>query len=205
MRGSLASLVLPLFLAACGSSPPPQPEHAREDETIVETTPPGEVAAAAAPAANAPVVRIETTAGVIKVRLDPDHAPISVANFLQYARDGFYDGTIFHRVIDDFMIQGGGFTSGMVRKETRAPIVLEVSPDLHHLDGAISMARTGDPNSATAQFFICDGAQPRLDGQYAVFGVVTEGLDVVRQIASVPTGPNDVPRTEVVMTAVRVE
>lgn len=212
---ALASWVL----VACGGSQPPEPDYAQEDghEAVVTDATPQEVAESMGnsnstvtsdpptPSVTGPVVRIETSMGVIRVRLDQEHAPVSVANFLQYVRSGFYDGTIFHRVIDDFMIQGGGFTHGMVRKQTRPPITLEISPALTHVDGAVAMARTSDPNSATAQFYICDGAQPRLDGQYAVFGQTIDGMDVVRAIASTSTGPGDVPRADVVLLSVRAE
>lgn len=143
--------------------------------------------------------------GVIRVELDAVHAPRTVENFVQYANDHFYDGTIFHRVIDDFMIQGGGFGPGMQRRATRPPIALEIHPALRHIDGAIAMARTSDPNSATAQFYICDGAQSRLDDGYAPFGRTIEGMDVVRRIASVPTAAGDVPVTDVVIRSVRME
>ncbi|MBI2897426.1 MAG: peptidylprolyl isomerase [Deltaproteobacteria bacterium] len=159
----------------------------------------------ATPSADAPVVRIETSMGAIRVRLDRAHAPRTVENFLRYVGESFYDGTIFHRVIDDFMIQGGGYTSGMARKQTHEPIALEISPALRHVDGAIAMARTNDPNSATAQFYICDGPQSGLDDSYAPFGVVIEGMDVARAIASTPTGPGDVPRTEVTIRSIRSE
>lgn len=152
-----------------------------------------------------PIARIETSMGTIRAQLDPEHAPRTVANFVQYVSDHFYDGTIFHRVIDDFMIQGGGFEPGMRRKPTRAPIPLEIHPALRHIDGAIAMARTSDPNSATAQFYICDGPQNRLDDGYAPFGRVIEGMDVVRRIAAVQTGPGDQPVTDVVIRSVRME
>jgi len=215
----LAALALGVLGGAvatgCGGSPPPAPEYAEDDgqEAVVTDATPEEIAAgtsngeaaAPVPAASGNVVRIETSMGTIRARLDAEHAPVSVANFLRYVRDGFYDGTIFHRVIDDFMIQGGGFLPGMVRKPTREPIILEVSPALTHTDGALAMARTSDPNSATAQFYLCDGAQPRLDGQYAVFGQVIDGMDVLRRIAASPTGANDVPQLDVIIRSIRVE
>lgn len=212
MRACLG-LASSVVLFGCAGAAPPAPEYAEEDtqEAVVTDATPQEVAEgtgvapAPTPAATGSVVRIETSMGLIRARLDPEHAPVSVANFLEYVRAGFYDGTIFHRVIDDFMIQGGGFLPGMVRKPTRAPIILEVSPALQHTDGALALARTSDPNSATAQFYICDGPQPRLDGQYAVFGAVIEGMQVVRAIAATPTGPGDVPRADVVIRSVRVE
>lgn len=143
--------------------------------------------------------------GVIRVELDAVRAPRTVENWVQYVRDQFFDGTIFHRVIDDFMIQGGGFGPGMQRRATRPPIALEIHPQLRHIDGAIAMARTSDPNSATAQFYICDGPQNRLDDGYAPFGRTIEGMDVVRRIAAVATGPGDQPVTDVVIRSIRME
>jgi cyclophilin family peptidyl-prolyl cis-trans isomerase len=131
---------------------------------------------------------IETSKGTIEVLLYEDQAPITCANFIKIAQTGFYNGLIFHRVIAGFVIQGGGFKPGLVEAgEQLTPIRLEIIPGLKHLDGAIAMARTNDPNSATSQFYICDGAQPRLDGSYAVFGIVTKGMEVVRAIASAQT------------------
>lgn len=140
-------------------------------------------------------VRLATSLGDIVVELDAKKAPKSVANFLQYVRDGHYDGTIFHRVIDNFMIQGGGMKADLSEKPTRAPIPLESSNGLSNLRGTLAMARTSDPNSATAQFFInlkdngfLDQAQSRDGTGYAVFGRVVQGMDVVDKIKSVPTG-----------------
>lgn len=138
----------------------------------------------------------------IIIELKEADAPNTCANFEKYVQDGFYDGLIFHRVIDGFMIQGGGFDANMQQKTpTYAPINLEISPNLRHTDGAVAMARTNDPNSATSQFYICDGAQPNLDDQYAVFGQVVSGMDVVRDISAVETttsgGMSDVPASPV--------
>ena len=128
---------------------------------------------------------IETTKGTITVELYDDKMPKTTDNFKKLANDGFYDGLIFHRIKDDFMIQGGGFwPNGTQKQSPYGPIDLETHPDATHVDGAISMARTNDPHSATSQFFICDGAQHFLDGNYAAFGKVIEGMDVVRDIAS---------------------
>jgi peptidyl-prolyl cis-trans isomerase A (cyclophilin A) len=164
-------------------------------------------------ASSAPRVILSTTAGDITLELDPEHAPRTVANFLQYVKAGHYDGTVFHRVIDNFMIQGGGFTADMNQKPTRAAIPLESSNGLENKRGTVAMARTNDPNSATAQFFInvADNAflnyrkfesdttieTPRgsrmvpagtvIDG-YAVFGRVVAGMDVVDKIRGVKTG-----------------
>ncbi|CAG0933572.1 MAG: Peptidyl-prolyl cis-trans isomerase B [Rhodocyclaceae bacterium] len=141
-----------------------------------------------------PVVEMKTNQGAILIELDAEKAPKTVANFLQYARDGFYNGTIFHRVIDGFMIQGGGFEPGMKQKSTRAPIENEAKNGLKNAAGTIAMARTQDPHSASAQFFInlVDNRPldyPSRDGWgYAVFGKVTQGFDIVQKIAKVKTG-----------------
>jgi peptidyl-prolyl cis-trans isomerase A (cyclophilin A) len=140
-------------------------------------------------------VRLATTMGDIVVELDPAKAPKTVDNFLQYVKAGHYDGTVFHRVIDGFMIQGGGMTPDMKEKSTRAPIPLESRNGLANRRGTIAMARTMDPNSATAQFFINVGDNAFLDqpnardgNGYAVFGRVVQGMDVVDKIKTVPTG-----------------
>jgi peptidyl-prolyl cis-trans isomerase A (cyclophilin A) len=145
-------------------------------------------------AQNAPRVKLATSAGDIVLELYPDKAPKTVANFLQYVAERQYDGTIFHRVIDGFMIQGGGFTPDMQQKATREPIPLEARSGLRNDRGTIAMARTANPNSATAQFFInvVDNSNlnaPMPDGYgYAVFGKVVAGMDVVDRIRSVATG-----------------
>jgi peptidyl-prolyl cis-trans isomerase A (cyclophilin A) len=155
-------------------------------------------------------VRLATTAGDIVVQLDPAKAPKSVANFLEYVKAGHYNGTIFHRVIENFMIQGGGMTADMKEKESRAPIPLESKNGLLNQRGTIAMARTADPNSATAQFFINVkdndflNQGPGRDG-YAVFGKVVQGMDVVDKIRAVPTGPGDVPLEPVVIKKATVE
>ena len=163
-----------------------------------------------------PVVDIQTSEGPIKVELYADKAPATVENFLTYARDGFYAGTIFHRVIDGFMIQGGGFDAQMQQKPTRAPIANEANNGLKNEIGTLAMARTQDPNSASAQFFInvadnafLDHTAPDIRGWgYAVFGKVTEGMDVVNKIAKVATGNRgmhqNVPTTPVVIESVTV-
>lgn len=152
---------------------------------------------------DAPRVLLATTLGDMVLELDAVNAPVTTANFLSYVEEGFYDGTIFHRVLDGFVIQGGGFTADLQQKPTKPPIALEVGA-LTHVNGAISMARTNDPNSATSQFFICDGPQAPLDGQYAVFGIVVEGFDVLATISGVPTGGKngftDVPVEDVIVT-----
>ncbi|HMV39320.1 MAG TPA: peptidylprolyl isomerase [Plasticicumulans sp.] len=139
------------------------------------------------------MIRIQTSLGVITLELDAEHAPATTANFEQYVRDGFYAGTIFHRVIPNFMVQGGGMLADMSQKSTRAPIRNEAKNGLKNARGSIAMARTSDPHSATAQFFINVKDNGFLDhpGQdgwgYCVFGKVIEGMDVVDAIVAVPT------------------
>ncbi len=163
--------------------------------TLVRSLAIAALAAACALPAVAQKVRLATSAGDIVVELDREKAPKTVDNFLQYVKDGHFDGTIFHRVIPGFMIQGGGFKPDMSQKPTRAPIPLESRNGLSNARGTIAMARTMDPNSATAQFFInvVDNAmldQPNArDGNgYAVFGKVVSGMEVVDKIRAVPTG-----------------
>jgi peptidyl-prolyl cis-trans isomerase A (cyclophilin A) len=170
--------------------------------------------AAQAAGAKEPVVIVKTSMGEIRIRLQPDKAPLSVENFLQYVNKQFYDGTVFHRVIPTFMIQGGGFTPDMTQKPTRAAIKLEAQNGLKNVRGSVAMARTADPNSATAQFFINVVDNPGLDypkpdgNGYAVFGQVIAGLDVVDKIKGVATGVKngfrDVPTTPVVIESIRV-
>ena len=144
-----------------------------------------------------PMVLIKTTVGDFKAELNPEKAPKSVENFLAYVDDKFYDGTIFHRVIENFMIQGGGFTKTMDRKSTNPPIPNEASNGLTNDRGTLAMARTSNPDSATSQFFVnvVDNAglnRPNPDGHgYAVFGKVIDGMDVVDKIKSVSTGIRD--------------
>ena len=163
------------------------------------------------------MVTLHTSHGDIRLELDAGKAPVTVENFLAYARDGFYDGTIFHRVIGNFMIQGGGFTADMEQKEPRAPIRNEADNGLKNLDGTIAMARTNDPHSATAQFFINVSDNDFLDHRapsgpgwgYAVFGKVVDGMDVVAKIKGVKTGNSglhqDVPREAVIIERVSVD
>ena len=142
----------------------------------------------------APNVEMQTSMCTIVIELDSEKAPKTVQNFLQYTKDGFYNGTIFHRVIDGFMIQGGGMTKDMSEKPTAAQILNEAKNGLKNQRGTIAMARRGEPHSATAQFFINHKDNAMLDypGQdgwgYAVFGKVIQGMDVVDKIAKVPTG-----------------
>lgn len=159
-----------------------------------------------------PQVLLKTSLGEITITLDEAKAPDTVANFLSYVDEGFYAGTIFHRVIPNFMIQGGGLTADMAKKATRAPVMNEAKNGLKNVRGSIAMARTGEPHSATAQFFInhrdnTNLDYPSFDGWgYAVFGQVTAGMDVVDAIADVPTGVRDgrgdVPRETVTIESI---
>lgn len=169
-----------------------------------------------------PKVKLTTNFGEITLALFPDKAPVTVANFLAYVEKGHYDGTVFHRVIPNFMIQGGGFDTNFVERETGDPIVNESHNKLHNIRGTVAMARTSDPDSATAQFFINQRSNLRLDwapGQpgYTVFGEVIDGMSVVDFIASGPTGRrivntndgrqapfSDVPRENVVISRMEV-
>jgi cyclophilin family peptidyl-prolyl cis-trans isomerase len=161
-----------------------------------------------------PVVVMDTSLGTIKIELFAKEAPVTVKNFLQYVDDKFYDGTIFHRVIPGFMIQGGGFTPGLKEKQTREPIKNEAGNGLANKRGTLAMARTKDPDSASAQFFInlkyndfLDRAKARDKVGYAVFGQVIQGMDVVDKIAAVETadrgGHESVPVQDVVIKSVR--
>lgn len=194
---SLSALILTCLAAAQQAAPAPSPT-------------PGP----AAPSTAAPVYAAMTTSkGTIYLELDAARAPISVENFVTYVKDGFYSGTIFHRVIKGFMIQGGGHGTDMKLKPTREPIKNEWNNGLKNARGTISMARTNAPNSATSQFFIntVDNAmldQPRGGAAYAVFGKVVRGMDVVDAIAATPTGRSDgmadVPKTQVVIEKVEI-
>lgn len=201
LRVSVLSTTLMLFAAgaAFGQAPTKGKEPA---------------AKAAKPAKN-PVVIIKTSKGEVKAELFADKAPATVANFLEYVDAKHYDGTIFHRVINGFMVQGGGFDPGMKQKPTRAPVKNEADNGLKNTVGTLAMARTPDPNSASAQFFInvadnafLDFRAPTREGYgYAVFGKVLEGMDVVNAIKAVPTGEKngmrDVPTTAVLIESVR--
>jgi len=166
------------------------------------------------------VAVIDTTMGTIRVELYEDKMPITTANFIKLANDGFYDGLVFHRVIDNFMIQSGGFSSdGTQKTDPYGPITLETSSDLKHDDGAISMARQGQDmtdsnyfNTATSQFFICDGPQHSLDNYYAVFGKVTDGMDIVRALAALDPdhtttkyGMQNWPVTDVTINSITIQ
>lgn len=175
--------------------------------------------AAPAPAAAAATkVRLNTNMGPIVIELDAAKAPKSVENFLQYVNDKHYDGTVFHRVIPTFMIQGGGFTPELTQKPTRAPVLNEADNGLSNLRGTVAMARTNDPHSATSQFFINVVDNKNLDHVakdsgytwgYAVFGKVVSGIEVVDAIKSVATGPkgplpSDVPTSAVVINSAEI-
>jgi peptidyl-prolyl cis-trans isomerase B (cyclophilin B) len=164
-----------------------------------------------------PVVSFETNLGTFKAELYPDKAPITVKNFLAYVESGFFKGTIFHRVIPSFMIQGGGFDEKMVQKTTKEPIKNEADNGLKNEDGTLAMARTAIVDSATAQFFINVKSNDFLNHKdkssngygYAVFGKVTDGMDIIRKIEKTPTGTqgfhSDVPKTPIVIKNVTVK
>jgi len=169
-----------------------------------------------ATAASAQIVKLSTNQGDIRIQLDAEKAPKSVANFVQYVKAGHYNGTIFHRVIAEFMIQGGGFTPKLEQKPTKAPIPLESHNGLLNVRGSVAMARTADPNSATAQFFIntvdnvfLDAANARDGNGYAVFGQVIEGMDVVDKIRALPVTSQgmhqNLPVTPVIISKAIVE
>ena len=163
-----------------------------------------------------PKVKLQTTLGDIVIQLNAEKAPISTKNFLTYAKEGFYDGTIFHRVIPDFMAQGGGFTTDFKQKTPHAPITNEANNGLKNKRGTVAMARTPDPDSATSQFFInykdtafLDYTSSTPNGWgYAVFGEVIEGMDVVDKMAKTPTGSRgghqDVPKTDIMIEKAEV-
>ncbi len=164
-----------------------------------------------------PIVHMNTTSGKIVLELNSAAAPKTVENFLSYSKSGFYEGTIFHRVINDFMIQGGGFTPDMKKKETKEPIKNEADNDLKNTVGTIAMARTNDPHSATAQFFINVKDNPSLNHKdktthgwgYCVFGKVIEGMEVVNKIKEVSTGKrlfySDVPIDDIIIESVKIK
>jgi peptidyl-prolyl cis-trans isomerase B (cyclophilin B) len=224
IEGVLLAVALCAFaLVGCGGGTAPPSEDA---ETAAEPASETPEAAAEEPAditgestdvvPDHPMVELATSVGNIRLELYPEKAPTTVENFLEYVNDGFFDGTIFHRVVPGFVIQGGGFTADMVEKETRAPIENEADNGLRNLRGTICMARTPDPHSATSQFFINTKDNPPLDFRdkslrgwgYAVFGKVTEGMDVVEAIERVPTtrrdGYDDVPVDPIVIERARL-
>ena len=156
-----------------------------------------------------PKVRVQTTQGAFVLRLDAQRAPLTVRNFLEYVRAGHYAGTIFHRVMDGFVVQGGGYTADLTEKATREPVVNESGNGLSNVRGTIAMARTEHPHSATAQFYVNLVDNTKLDPNpqrwgYCVFGSVVEGMEVLDAIAKLPTGPrgeipSDVPKTDVLV------
>ena len=200
---AMLSMLLVSVVTAQSADPPKSPAPAKSP-------------APGASAAKAPRVLMKTSLGEITIELYPDKAPITVKNFLDYVDAKFYDGTIFHRVIPGFMNQGGGFTTDMQQKPTRAPIKNEAGNGLKNTVGTVAMARTGVVDSATAQFFINTADNAFLDHRdetapgfgYAVFAKVVNGIDVVKKIAAVPTankgGLQNVPVTAVVIESVRV-
>ena len=162
------------------------------------------------------MIVLNTNYGPITVELDLEKAPKSAANFMQYAQDGFYDGTVFHRIIDDFMVQGGGFETGMRQKPNGDPVENEADNGLDNLTGTLAMARSSDPHSATSQFFINVGDNHFLNHRnktdqgwgYAVFGRVSDGMDVVNKIKTCDTtsrgGHQDVPVNEVIIESTQI-
>jgi peptidyl-prolyl cis-trans isomerase A (cyclophilin A) len=213
----ILALVLPAFAFAQTGTAPAKPAAKAPAKTAPAKAKTAEPAVSEADK-TASKVLIKTNLGDMTVELYPDKAPKSVENFLAYVNGKFYDGTIFHRVIDNFMIQGGGFTPELRQKATRPAIANEAKNGLSNTRGTLAMARTGDPNSATAQFFINVVDNPRLDFTseangstwgYCVFGKVISGLDVVDKIKAVPTGAqgpfkSDVPTTPVVIEKISV-
>jgi cyclophilin family peptidyl-prolyl cis-trans isomerase len=237
---SVAVLVFGLIWVGCGSTP--EPESAPETAPAAESAPPPaaaapdepksqpEIAEAVAPepppakaapkaepepppAPQKPRVVMSTSKGDMVIELEPEAAPETVKNFLGYVEEGFYEGTIFHRVIPGFMIQGGGHTPDLAKKDTKDPIRNEATNGLKNLRGTISMARTANPHSATSQFFINHADNAMLDNSpqngwgYAVFGKVVEGMDVLDAIAATPTGNSggmgDVPRETILIKSVK--
>jgi peptidyl-prolyl cis-trans isomerase A (cyclophilin A)/peptidyl-prolyl cis-trans isomerase B (cyclophilin B) len=213
-------LLLPAFAFAQDKAATEKPATAKSavkaaEKTATKAVKTGQETATTDAAATVSKVLITTSMGDLTIELYADKAPKSVENFLAYAKSGFYEGTIFHRVIDNFMIQGGGFSRDLQQKKTRAAIVNESKNGLSNLRGTLAMARTADPNSATAQFFVNVVDNPRLDYAsdaspgYCVFGKVTAGLDVIDKIKAVPTGAqgpfrSDVPTTPIVIEKVTV-
>jgi cyclophilin family peptidyl-prolyl cis-trans isomerase len=157
-----------------------------------------------------PIAVIDTSMGTIKVELYEDKMPITTANFIKLANDGFYNGMIFHRIGDNFMIQTGAYLPDGTQKSSPYDNIQFENSDVKHVDGAISMASTGAKVGGNAQFFICDGAQPGLDGNYAAFGVTIEGIDVVRNIASQPQDNSSPagggkPYTDIIINSIKIE
>lgn len=205
--GLVATCLAPLAFAQQAPAKPAAPKAA------AKAAEPAKTAAPDAAGASTHRVVLHTNMGDITIELYPDKAPKTVDNFEQYVKDGFYNGTVFHRVIPTFMIQGGGWTKELQRKRTRAPIHNEANNGLSNMKYTVAMARTADPHSAAAEFFINTVDNKRLDYTgdtnsltwgYCVFGKVVNGQDVVDKIKAVPTGPSgplqsDVPQTPVVI------
>ena len=218
-----AALLIALWLPSCGGgggSDSAESESAADEAAPAEADDVPDVAAPEGPAdlatPGAPVVLMRTTAGDLRIELYPQEAPQTVDNFLRYVEDGHYDGTIFHRVVRGFVIQGGGFTADMDERDTREPISNEAENGLKNMRGTLSMARTSDPHSATSQFFVNTkdnamldhtGPNPRGWG-YAVFGKVIAGMEAVDRIEGSPVvsraGHNDVPETPIVVESATV-
>jgi cyclophilin family peptidyl-prolyl cis-trans isomerase len=213
----LALLCLASPALAQGGTPATKPAETKPAETKPADTKPTDSKptdtkqpeAKPAPAADVLVfVSLETSMGTMLLELNQSKAPISVANFLSYVDSGHYNGTIFHRVVTNFVIQGGGYDGKGNEKETKAPIKNEWRNGLLNKRGTLAMARTNDPDSATAQFYVNlkDNdflSQPRGGAAYAVFGRVVQGMDVVDKIGAVPVGGNDMPRTQVLINAAK--
>ena len=205
----LGAIVAILFALVILTPAPAQSGVAIPETPTAEETAPQEEEETEPKTEEAPEIAvIETSMGTIEIELDRENAPVTVENFVTYVNEGFYDGTVFHRVIDGFMIQGGGFTPDGAEKETHSPITLESNNGLKNLRGTIAMARTMDPNSATSQFFISVADNPPLDyspgnAGYAVFGKVVSGMDAVDKIKEVETaskgGMGDWPTEDVVI------
>jgi cyclophilin family peptidyl-prolyl cis-trans isomerase len=214
MNKLLIAMSMLLMLSAC-SEAPVQPAQAAQPARTAQVLTPAPTAKPVMPAQAAvlsaayPEVAFETSLGTFVVQLDMERAPLTVKNFLHYVQTGFYNGTIFHRVIPGFVIQGGGLTTAYLEKRTEAPIPNESGNGLSNLRGTIAMARETDPHSATAQFYINLVDNRKLDPRpdrwgYAVFGQVVQGMDVVDKIAATPTGKagpfdKDSPLTPVVI------
>ncbi|MGB8226662.1 MAG: peptidylprolyl isomerase [Sedimentisphaerales bacterium] len=200
------------FFAGCDKQPQEnkQPSTKESENTMKKQNSEAKPAVTDNATKGAAKVRISTTKGDIILELNEEKAPVTCKNFLQYIQDKFYDGTIFHRVIKGFMIQGGGMTADMREKPVRPPIINEAKNGLKNDRGTIAMARKPDPDSADSQFFINHANNDFLnygvrDAGYAVFGKVVEGMDIVDAIANIPTGPGDVPTETIVINSIRVE
>ncbi len=195
----VATLIIGLLLVGCSDSDDTPEATASPAPTVTEEP------------SNNPTVVIHTDLGDITLELFQDKVPVTVANFVRLVNDGFYDNVLIYRISDDFMIQSGGITAdGSTKTSPYGPIDLEIYPEVRHVDGAISMAHTPDPNSATSEFFICDGPQPFLDDGYAAFGVISEGIEVMREIAAQPhdnmhPAGGGAPLTPIIITSIEIK